>query len=194
MRELACVKFAILERNSIMNSMIKSFAITSLFLTSTLASAASSTNPIRTCNVKVPVGSTMKIELFQTQAVTTQNAFGTQASHTDKLEMVSGPVRPNLQAVARAVEGEMHNPNSTTDSTVGLSQPELYVMYSMLVLRSGFPGTSAGFNLNLIRSAQLFLIGDKSNMGQAAVIVGLDANGKELGAFLGGLSVSACMK
>ncbi|MBC7397744.1 MAG: hypothetical protein H7333_09905 [Bdellovibrionales bacterium] len=64
----------------------------------------------------------------------------------------------------------------------------------MMLPMVGMTGMSAGFDLTAIRSAQVFLMGEQTNMGQGAVVAGFDENGKELGAFLGGMIVSACQK
>ncbi|MBC7712233.1 MAG: hypothetical protein H7177_02780 [Rhizobacter sp.] len=51
---------------------------------------------------------------------------------------------------------------------------------------------SAGLELKDIRSATVYSVGVQGNMGMTAIVEARDADGKNLGSYLGGFLVSAC--
>ncbi len=53
---------------------------------------------------------------------------------------------------------------------------------------------STGIDLYKVRSAKMFTIGDRTNMGSSTIIEAKDANGQVIGSFLGGFLISPCKK
>ncbi len=54
------------------------------------------------------------------------------------------------------------------------------------------PYFTPGIDLDQIRSATTYAIGEATNMGQAVLVVARDGKGKELGSFLGGFFAAPC--
>ncbi len=75
-----------------------------------------------------------------------------------------------------------------------LNIAESLISHAMIMTRNPmFAGTmTVDFDLNLVRSAKVFMIGKPTNMGAAAVVEAKDASGKILGSFLGGFIVAPC--
>lgn len=75
-----------------------------------------------------------------------------------------------------------------------LNLAESLVSHAMVLTRDPMFGgiMSVDFDLNLVRSAKVYMIGKPTNMGAAAVVEAKDASGKVLGSYLGGFLVAPC--
>lgn len=112
-------------------------------------------------------------------AVITQTADGMTSSYNDVAEVQEEKVRENLTAQS--------NPDD-------LNQAEGLVVHAMTlseepVLQGAY---SAGIDLKKVRSAKMYTVGKKTNMGSSTIVEARDENNQVLGSFLGGFLVSPC--
>jgi|CXWL01.1.fsa_nt_gi hypothetical protein len=75
-----------------------------------------------------------------------------------------------------------------------LNDAELLTIHAMSLTRA--PETkghfSVDFDLDKVRSAQVFQLGEATRFGSASLVAAKDANGAALGTFLGGFVVAMC--
>lgn len=114
------------------------------------------------------------------RTVITQTIDGMMTgSYYDEAEVQEEKVRANLTAQS--------NPDD-------LNQAEGLVVHAMAILEDPvFQGAdSAGIDLKKVRSAKMYTVGKKTNMGSTTIIEARDENNQLLGSFLGGFFVSPC--
>lgn len=75
-----------------------------------------------------------------------------------------------------------------------LNQAERLIVHAMLLSEEPvFQGAfSTGIDLKKVRSAKMYTIGQKTNMGSATIVEARDVDNQVLGSFLGGFLVSPC--
>lgn len=112
-------------------------------------------------------------------AVISQTADGVSGSYNDVVEVLEESVRANLADL------------SDVDD---LNQAERLIVHAMLLSDNPvFQGAfSAGIDLKKVRSARMYTIGKKTNMGSSTIVEARDVNNQILGSFLGGFLVSPC--
>lgn len=112
-------------------------------------------------------------------AVITQTANGLTGSYDDVVEVQEEKVRANLTVQS--------NPDD-------LNQAEGLVVHAMTLSEDPvFQGVySAGIDLKKVRSAKMYIMGKKTNIGSSTIVEARDENNQLLGSFLGGFLVSPC--
>jgi len=111
------------------------------------------------------------------EAKVTQNGN----SYIDSVVVEEGTVNSELSADVDAYDND-------------LNKLELLVVHAMALTEDPiFEGTmSAGMDLKNIKSAKLYIVGKETKFGSSTIVEAKDANGKDLGSFLGGFLVGAC--
>lgn len=99
------------------------------------------------------------------------------STYDDTAEISEGSVRENLN-----VDGD------------DLNDAERLIAHALNVskdpvLKKLF---STGIDLTKVRSAKMYLVGERTKFGSATIVEAKDANGKDLGSFLGGFLIGAC--
>jgi hypothetical protein len=181
----------------------KILAITAATLTASLAAHAKQADPVlQSCFISMASlddPSTivkMDLEVSAAQAVITTTSESESSSSTEAVQIVENTVRANLEIVAKAEVAAMQDPNpasKSADPFDDLNPVERYIAGAMTMPMMGLSEMNAGFDLTKVASAKVFLLDVATNMGQAAIVVGKDGNGKVLGSFLGGMIVSPCL-
>lgn len=112
-------------------------------------------------------------------AVITQTSEGITGSYNDVAEIQEQSVRANL---------------TTQSNPDDLNQAESLIVHAMTLQEDPvFQGAySAGIDLKQVRSAKMYTLGKKTNMGSSTIVEARDANNQVLGSFLGGFLVSPC--
>lgn len=108
---------------------------------------------------------------------------GNATVEVEKVELTEQVVRPGLEKV-------------DLESNLDLNPVEKLIVHAMSVtadleLQKYF---STGVDLNQVRSAKVYWLGEKTNMGQGAIIEAFDFHHQNLGSFLGGVIVTPCQQ
>jgi hypothetical protein len=75
-----------------------------------------------------------------------------------------------------------------------LNEVERFIVHAMMVASDPILGSdfSAGIDLEAVRSAKVYIAGERARMGSLAVVEAKDSEGRLLGSFVGGLLVAPC--
>jgi hypothetical protein len=75
-----------------------------------------------------------------------------------------------------------------------LNEVEKFIVHAMLVASDPILGSdlSAGIDLEAVRSAKVYIAGERARTGSLAVVEAKDSEGRLLGSFVGGLLVAPC--
>ncbi len=114
------------------------------------------------------------------RSLITQTRDGLAHSYEDVAEVSESSVRSNL---------------SSKSNTDNLNEAEMLVVHAMMFeeepsLQGAF---RSGIDLKQVRSAKLFTIGERAELGSATVVEARDENNQVLGSFLDGFLVSPCL-
>lgn len=159
-----------------------------LLMATLLVSFSALAAPIKTCSTKVPKmeesGSVpMKFEISaqgsRLQAKITQNMGEHSVVTLESVKVLDLKVRSGLDV------------NSDPEK---LNQAENLIVHAMTLESDPvFAGKfKTGVNLQAVRSARVFIVGEETNMGSTSIVEAKDSKGKVLGSFLGGFLVSPC--
>lgn len=169
---------------------MKSLLVTLLIATSNLMAAE--TTLVKSCKatfegemfnnvVTSQVSIYKKNNSFEATLITIQDETSTTTK--EKVAFEENLVRPNIIqtiTIDNASDAELNSLNSA----------ERLVLHAASVEEVGM---KSGLDLNLIRSAKVFFVGEITNMGAFAVVEAYDANKKLLGSFVGGFLVAPCL-
>ncbi len=172
--------------------MKKSFLLCALALTFTTTVMASEGTLIKSCSTSLGIpGEEIAVEtnisIFQNQsslkAIVTQNTNGHQISYDEQAVIEEHRVKAGLNSEILM-----------SDDIDKLNPAERVIVHAMALSEGpDFEDSfSPGLDLKKVRSAKLFIVGEQTNMGMTVIVEAKDAQGKNLGSFLGGFLVSPC--
>ena len=158
-----------------------------LFILSPLAFA----DVVKECSVSLTLGNNsmdMKMEVIDIDGAlhsrVTQIVEGQTLTRDDVADLHVWAVREGL--ASRSIEKD--------EDIAGLNEGESLILHAMTFdkdpeLRVQF---SSGIDLTKVRSVTLYTVGERARFGSTTIVEARDAEGKNLGSFLGGFLVSGC--
>lgn len=172
--------------------MKKSFLLCALALTFTTTVMASEGTLIKSCSTSLgmpgeEIAVETNISVFKNDsalsAIVSQTTNGHQMSYGEQVVIEEHKVKAGLNSEILM-----------SDEIDNLNTAEKVIVHAMALSEGpDFEDSfSAGLDLTKVRSAKLYIVGEQSNMGMSVIVEAKDANGKNLGSFLGGFLVSPC--
>ncbi len=172
-----------------------SIVVVSLFLAMSwgVQAMAAVSAPMKTCSTVMKSLDglrtiAMTMEVFSQEgtlhAKVSQTFNGEMSSYEDVASFSEHSIRAGLASVVA-------NEDFDTDE---LNLGERLIAHAILLSSDPNVGEffSAGLDLNAVRSAKVYVIGEPASMGMAAIVEAHDESGKTLGTFLGGFVVRPC--
>ena len=95
---------------------------------------------------------------------------------------------------AQSFENKVREGLKPNTNPAALNEVEKFILHAMLVSSDPILGSdlSAGIDLEAVRSAKVYIAGERARMGSLAVVEAKDSQDRLLGSFVGGLLVAPC--
>lgn len=165
---------------------MKRFLLSFVAVLATSAASAKEVPAIKSCDADLTFPGTPRSEMV---ARIYQDGNGLRAQLTIKQDGEENTLTETVTVFSGAVRADL-NP----DQAANLTDAELFIAHAIAYTQEPELAALAKlpFDLKAVRSATVYQIGERTNMGAPAVIEAFDQDKKLLGTFFGGFYVAVC--
>lgn len=163
------------------------------FLALSLATSAMARESIvKSCSTRMSIpGEDLT---FQTDVTIFQSGPSLIAEVKQKNDGIENSFADQVTIEEHSVRENLNSSILMSDEIDKINLAERVIVHAMALSEGAVfeESFSAGIDLKKVRSAKLFIIGEKTEMGLSVIVEAKDVRGHILGSFMGGFLVSPC--